>query len=68
MMPRAGAQGLLAAAEAAWVFGTMGSWNDIGFTDKSLQSEYDAISDRVFDLVVQSAVAAVNTTFEAQVG
>ena len=68
MLPELRAQRLLAAAESAWVFGAMGSWNDIGFADAAVQKEYDAISDKVYDLVVQSAVTAVNTSFGAKAG
>lgn len=50
---------LLAAATLAWVFGGMGSWNDLGFTD-SAQSEYEALTDRLYDAVLGAVVAAVN--------
>jgi hypothetical protein len=35
---------LVAAASKAWVFGWMGSWNDMGFEDKAEQQEYDEVS------------------------
>ena len=31
-------------AARAWVFGGMGSWNDIGFVDGAVQSEYRELS------------------------
>jgi hypothetical protein len=52
---------LLASAQAAWVFGGMGSWNDLGF-DGNDQQEYTALSDELFLLLNQAIGATVNTT------
>lgn len=56
---------LLAAAQASYVFGGMGSWNDIGFDQNEQQSQdgYERISDDLFDVVNQSLVAAANASF-----
>lgn len=64
MLPDVRAQKILAASDIGWVFGAMGSWNDIGF-DGDAQKEYDTVSDKLFDLMVQSIVAAANSTFAA---
>jgi hypothetical protein len=55
------AKQLLAAIQAAWVFGGMGSWNDLGF-DGNDQQEYTALSDQLFLLLNQAISVAVNTT------
>lgn len=52
---------LLAAAQNAWVFGGMGSWNDIGF-DGQDQKEYERISEELFPLLSDSLTAVVNRT------
>jgi hypothetical protein len=51
---------LLNACQRAWVFGGMGSWNDIGFDEKSIQKEYEALSDRLFNIMNLSLVVASN--------
>ena len=55
------AKQLLAAVQAAWVFGGMGSWNDLGF-DGNDQQEYDALSVELFLLLNQAICSAINTT------
>jgi hypothetical protein len=47
-------------AHAAWVFGGMGSWNDLGFADPAAQREYEQISRDLFDAVMRACVACVN--------
>ncbi|TAG27112.1 MAG: hypothetical protein EAZ37_06270 [Burkholderiales bacterium] len=54
---------LLAASQAAWVFGGMGSWNDLGFEGDD-QKQYEAISDRLFRLINSSLVATVNLSYK----
>ena len=51
---------LLGAAQVAWVFGGMGSWNDLGFEAKD-QKEYVRLSDELFDLLNESCVAAIHS-------
>lgn len=67
MMPDERAQRLLAAADTGWVFGAMGSWNDIGF-EGDTQKEYDAVSDRLFSVMIDAITTAANSTFEAPRG
>jgi hypothetical protein len=55
------AKQLLGAVQAAWVFGGMGSWNDLGF-DGDDQREYDALSGELFLLINQTLCSAINTT------
>jgi hypothetical protein len=50
------ARQLLAAAQEAWVFGGMGSWNDYGPDD----DEYHRVSQRLFVLLNQTYVAVAN--------
>jgi hypothetical protein len=53
---------LLAASQAAWVFGGMGSWNDLGF-DGDNQRQYEVISDNLFRLINSSLIATVNLSY-----
>lgn len=55
------AQSLLKAAQSAWVFGGMGSWNDMGFSGE-LQSEYERVSDSLFNLLNESVEAAATSS------
>lgn len=52
---------LLACCQAGWVFGGMGSWNDLGF-DGNDQTVYETLSDRLFSLMNQAICAGVNET------
>jgi hypothetical protein len=56
--PLAAAQ-LLGAAQAAWVFGGMGSWNDVGF-DGEDQLLYERLSEDLYQLLNAAIVLAVN--------
>ena len=58
----ADAESLLKAALRAWVFGGMGSWNDMGF-DQPVQTEYENVSDRLFDVVHEAIEASVASTY-----
>ena len=51
---------LLGAAQAAWVFGGMGSWNDMTFKG-DLQARYDELSERLYQLLNRAVVAAANS-------
>jgi hypothetical protein len=58
---------LLQAADRAWVFGGMGSWNDLGFSDDKLTSEYDAISNELYkavNIAISDAVNASSPVFD----
>ncbi len=52
---------LLAGAFSSWVFGGMGSWNDLSFDEES-QKEYEAISDELFNAIHQAIIAGVNNS------
>jgi hypothetical protein len=54
------AKQLLGAVQAAWVFGGMGTWNDLGF-DGDDQRESDALSGELFLLLNQALCSAINT-------
>lgn len=64
MLPDLRAQQLLAASDIGHVFGAMGSWNDLGFEGEA-QQEYEKLSDRLFQVVIESITTAVNSTFDA---
>lgn len=52
-------QALLDAAQSAWVFGGMGSWNDMGF-DGEDGREYDEASAQLFTAINGAICAAAN--------
>lgn len=51
---------LLGAAQVAWVFGGMGSWNDLRFEGVN-QSQYVRLSNELFELLNEGCVAAINS-------
>ena len=51
---------LAAAAQSAWVFGGMGSWNDLGFPDAETHTEYERLSRGLFSAVTRGCMAAAN--------
>jgi hypothetical protein len=55
------AKQLLGAAQVAWVFGGMGSWNDLGFEGQD-QQEYSKLSDDLFSLLNQVICGAANSS------
>jgi hypothetical protein len=54
------AEQLLGSAEAAWVFGGMGSWNDQGFEGQT-QERYEHVSENLYRLLNSVIVAAANS-------
>jgi len=54
------ARHLLATATRAFVFGGMGSWNDLGFESADSNSAYERVSSALYDAVLQAFIAAVN--------
>jgi hypothetical protein len=54
------AEQLLGSAEAAWVFGGMGSWNDQGFEGQT-QERYEQLSESLYKLLNRVIVAATNS-------
>ena len=63
-LPLSAAQ-LLGTAQAAWVFGGMGSWNDLGFEGHD-QVRYEQLSDELYALLCQAVVAGANSSIRAQ--
>ena len=55
------AESLLKAAVCAWVFGGMGSWNDVYFPIPA-QEEYDMVTDRLFNTINNSIQIATNSS------
>ncbi|NJO35288.1 MAG: hypothetical protein HC869_21550 [Rhodospirillales bacterium] len=56
------ARRLLAASAQAWVFGAMGSWNDIGVAD-ALKQRYERTSDALFKALQRAVIAVANASF-----
>lgn len=56
------AQRLATRASSAWVFGGMGSWNDMGFAEPDAQARYDAVSGELYRCVLEAIEAAANAT------
>ena len=52
---------LLDACQTAWVFGGMGSWNDLGF-DGPDRAEYDRVSERLFTALNEAIYTGVNSS------
>ncbi len=63
-LPHSAAQ-LLAAIQSAWVFGGMGSWNDLGFDDEA-QPVYDRLSAELYELLTAALESATNTSMPRQ--
>ena len=51
---------ILCSCQAAWVFGGMGSWNDMGF-DGEDQVVYEKVSDDLYKTICEAIPAAVNS-------
>jgi hypothetical protein len=54
------ARHLVAKASRSWVFGGMGSWNDVGFEDEERRAAHADVSSRLFDALMTACLAAVN--------
>ena len=55
------AKSMLKASMRAWVFGGMGSWNDIGFGE-STQIEYESVSDNLFKALNEAIEVSASST------
>ena len=55
------AASMLKAAMSAWVFGGMGSWNDMGF-DGAKQKEYEMVSERLFNVLNEAIEVAASSS------
>lgn len=51
---------VLNSCQGAWVFGGMGSWNDMGFSDNEVHKQYEELSDQLFNLINLSLIVASN--------
>jgi hypothetical protein len=58
------AQQLIRASYRGWVFGGMGSWNDLGFEEDSIEDRYDEVSDKLYNSICVALVVAVNSASE----
>lgn len=56
------AERLLRAAGRAWVFGGMGSWNDMA-VDPSLKAKYDETSAALFAALQRAVLVTANSTY-----
>jgi hypothetical protein len=51
---------LFALASGSYVFGGMGSWNDLAPTEPQDEAEYRLVTERVYSAVVDAVAASVN--------
>lgn len=51
---------VLDACQTAWVFGGMGSWNDL-FFEGEIGARYEEVSDRLFDALMEAIETAANS-------
>jgi len=56
-----GSRRLAAMAQAAWVFGGPGSWNDLEFADPAAEAEYRWVTRDLFAAVMTAFWASVNS-------
>lgn len=52
---------VLDATQSAWVFGGMGSWNDMAF-EGAAQKEYERVSERLFETLIRAICVAANSS------
>lgn len=58
---------LLQAADKAWVFGGMGSWNDLGYESDERQLKYEAVSNQLYqavNLAITEATCSASPVFD----
>ena len=55
---------ILCSCQAAWVFGGMGSWNDMDF-DGDEQEVYERVSDALYKTICEAIPAAVNSIMKS---
>lgn len=55
------AKQILFSAGSAWVFGGMGSWNDLGFDNKDDNETYERLSEQLYSNINEAIIAATNT-------
>lgn len=54
-------QQLLFAVAQSWVFGGMGSWNDMSFEKKEINEVYLKLSQQLYDLLIKGIIAVINS-------
>jgi hypothetical protein len=57
---------LLFAAGSAWVFGGMGSWNDLGFNNEKDNELYNSVSENLYDKIIKAIIAAINSELDSE--
>lgn len=60
----ADARKLLAASAQAWVFGAMGSWNDLGVAEQH-RDRYDQTSEKLFQALQRAVIAVANSSYRS---
>ncbi|MCL2296290.1 MAG: hypothetical protein FWC29_04325 [Methanomassiliicoccaceae archaeon] len=55
------AKQIIFSAGSAWVFGGMGSWNDLGFDDEADNEKYDDLSEQLYSKINEAIIAGINT-------
>jgi hypothetical protein len=55
------ARQILFSAGSAWVFGGMGSWNEVGFNDKEIHKFYEKLSEQLYTNINDAVIAAINS-------
>jgi len=60
------AKSLIKASMASWVYGGMGSWNDMGF-DGEAQKEYERVSEKHFTLINEVIAVVASSTHKEQI-
>lgn len=55
---------LLDACQSAWVFGGMGSWNDIWIEDENILNEYKIVSNNLYSSLISTIIQSVNSVIQ----
>ncbi len=55
------AKQLIFSANTAWVFGGMGSWNDLGFDSAQKNQTYDRLTEELHERLSAAIIAGINT-------
>lgn len=55
------ARQIIAAASQAYVFGGMGSWNDLSFKNSEVQNEYEKLSKDLYEIIKLTLAMASNS-------
>lgn len=55
------AKQIIFSAGSAWVFGGMGSWNDLGFDSEKDNESYDRLSEQLYSNIIEAIIAGTNT-------